>query len=288
MPHRVRKAAVAGSFYPGDGETLRDEIGRFLVNVRSSPPAGRPVVVIAPHAGYMYSGQVAAYGYRLLENLGIRTAIVISPSHVEHFPFAAVFDGDTYETPLGAIPVDRELADRIAGAAESVRRSGRGHTQDELPRREHALEVQLPFLQLVLDDVKVVPIVMGDQDWTVCEDLGRSIAPHIARPDVVVVASSDLSHFHPYDVARRKDAVFCDLLEFMDPRRLYDSVATRECEACGAGPVIASMIASANLGATRCTVLSTANSGDVTGDLKSVVGYAAAVITVPHAPAGRQ
>jgi hypothetical protein len=278
---RVRKAAVAGSFYPGDKETLRDDIDRLLANVQTTPPTGRPVVVIEPHAGYKYSGQIAAHGYRLLKDRDIRTVIVVSPSHMGHFPFAAVFDGDVYETPLGAIPVDHDLSDRIAADAPRVQRSPRGHIQSDLPSREHAIEVQLPFLQSVLGDFSIVPIVMGDQSWQVCQELGEALAPHLTRTDVLVVASSDLSHFYSYDEARSRDAVFCDLLEAGDPRRLYDSVGAGTCEACGAGPIVASLIASQRLGGTHCTVLSTANSGDVTGDRDRVVGYAAAVVTAP-------
>ncbi|MEE9270694.1 MAG: AmmeMemoRadiSam system protein B [Candidatus Krumholzibacteria bacterium] len=276
---RVRKAAVAGSFYPGDDKTLRGDIDRFLNNVQSTPSRGRPVVIMAPHAGYVYSGQVAAHAYRLLQGTAVRTVVVISPSHMEHFPFASVFDGDTYETPLGSIEVDQELSDSVAGGGLRVRRSAKGHIQTGLPHQEHALEVQLPFLQAVLGDFRIVPIVMGDQDWSVCQDLGEALGPHLTRPDVAVVASSDLSHFYSYEVARRKDAIFCELLEGMDPRRLYDSVAEGECEACGAGPVIASLIAARSLGAVRCAVLSVANSGDITGELDRVVGYAAAVVT---------
>jgi AmmeMemoRadiSam system protein B/AmmeMemoRadiSam system protein A len=278
MSDRVRKSAVAGSFYPGDPETLRNDLGALLGNVRRAADAGRPMILVEPHAGYMYSGHVAAHGYKLLENLTIDTVVVISPSHMEYFPFVSVFDGDAYETPLGAIPVNKTLAQEIATADQQLRLSERGHIQNELASREHALEVQLPFLQTVLGSFRVVPIVMGDQGWEACRVLGDALGAVLQRDDVLVVASSDLSHFYPYDVAKQMDGVFLDLLQQMDPWRLYESIKQKSCEACGAGPVISGLIAAQRVDDARCRVLSAANSGDVTGDLDRVVGYACAVI----------
>lgn len=279
---RVREAAVAGSFYPGDETTLRRTVEGFLADARVPELTGRPVALVAPHAGYVYSGRTAAYSYRCLKNRGIHTAVVISPSHMEHFPFASVFCGDSYETPLGAVEVDRKLAARIARGG-SVRCSQRGHIQPGSAGGEHALEVQLPFLQCVAGKCRIVPIVMGDQSWDLCVALGQALAPFLGRPGVVAVASSDLSHFYADDIARRKDALFCEMLESFDPAALHDAVRKNTCEACGAGPVVAALIASRTVGATRCVVLSQANSGEVTGDRDCVVGYAAAVVIDEHA-----
>jgi len=239
---------------------------------------GRVLGLMVPHAGYVYSGQIAAYGYKLIEGTPIRSAVVVSPSHMEFFQFASVFSGDAYETPLGILPVDRTLIDKIISDDGLVQRSDRGHLQDHLPQREHALEVQLPFLQSALGDISIVPIVMGDQSWEVCEALGKALAPVIAMRDVVVVASSDLSHFHSYEEAERLDGKFRDILETMDPEALFQAVRDRECEACGAGPVIAMLIAGRTAGAVSCRILRAANSGDVTGDRHSVVGYTAAAL----------
>jgi len=206
---------------------------------------------------------------------------VISPSHMEHFPFVSVFAGEAYETPLGRIAIDIETAERIAGAAPGrIRISEHGHVHTGSFRQEHALEVQLPFLQTVLGDFRLVAIVMGDQSWELCAALGEALAPHVAREDFLVVASSDLSHFHEDDTAKSMDRVFCDLVEKLDPRGLYDAVRRDKCEACGAGPVIASLIACASLEGVSCRVLHAATSGDVTGDRDSVVGYAAAVVQI--------
>lgn len=276
---RVRKPAVAGSFYPRNPQTLRKDIESYIA---AAPPAaveGRPLALIVPHAGYMYSGQIAAHGYKLIGGRGIRTVAVISPSHMEHFPFVSAFAGDAYETPLGRIPIDKETVSAVAAAAPGlIRTSERGHVHTGSYRQEHALEVQLPFLQTVLGDFELVPIVMGDQGWELCSALGEALAPHVAREDFLIVASSDLSHFHEDDTAKSMDRVFCGLVENLDVRGLYDAVRRDKCEACGAGPVIASLIACSKSGAPSCRVLHRATSGDVTGERDSVVGYAAAVV----------
>jgi AmmeMemoRadiSam system protein A len=269
---RVRKPAVAGSFYPRNPQTLRKDIESYLAAVPPVSIEGRPLVLIEPHAGYMYSGQVAAHGYKLVGGRGIRTVAVISPSHMERFPFVSVFGGDAYETPLGRIPVDKDTAATIAAAAPGlIRTSEHGHVHAGSYRQEHALEVQLPFLQTVLGDFELVPIVMGDQRWE----------------DFLIVASSDLSHFHEDGTAKSMDRVFCGLVESLDTRGLYDAVRQEQCEACGAGPVIASLIACARTGAASCRVLESATSGDVTGERDSVVGYAAAVVQAKHTGEGK-
>jgi MEMO1 family protein len=285
---RVRKPAVAGSFYPRSPQTLRNDIESYLAAVPPAAIEGRPLVLIEPHAGYMYSGQVAAHGYKLIGGRGIRTVAVISPSHMEHFPFVSVFAGDAYETPLGRIPIDKDAASAIAAASPGlIRNSEHGHVQAGSYRQEHALEVQLPFLQTVLGDFELVPIVMGDQSWELCTALGEALAPHVAREDFLIVASSDLSHFHEDGTAKSMDRVFCGLIESLDTRGLYDAVRRDKCEACGAGPVIASLIACSRTGAASCRVLHRATSGDVTGERDSVVGYAAAIVQTKNTGKGK-
>lgn len=274
---RVRKAVVAGTFYPGDAETLRTNLNSLLGSVEVPPTTGRPVVLVEPHAGYQYSGHVAAHGYKLLLDRDIRTVVVISPSHVEYFAGISVFAGAAYETPLGTLAVNQALVGALVAADPLIEKSLRGHVQDRR-RGEHALEVQLPFLQAVLPHCSIVPVVMGDQSWGYCRALGEALGPMIERPDVLIVASSDLSHFYSDDEARKLDGVFLERLTEMDPQRLYDSVREKSCEACGAGPVIAALIAASRVATPTCRVLSTANSGDVTGDRTQVVGYASAVV----------
>ncbi len=275
---KVRGSAVAGSFYPAEPALLRSQIEEFLSSAAIIQPPGRIMAIVSPHAGYIYSGLVAAHAYKLLEKQDIHRVIIISPSHVEFFPFASVFSGEAYRTPLGDIIVDRTLVDSICAGQDLVKASDRGHMQADMPRQEHALEVQLPFLQEVLDDFTIVPIVMGDQNWRICEALGKTISPLLKDPGTLVVASSDLSHFHDYDEARRLDSGFCRALEKLDAKSLYDGIKSHDFEACGAGPVISALIAARSAGAGTVKVLSQTNSGDVTGDKSSVVGYASAAI----------
>jgi len=274
---QVRKPAVAGQFYPGDPVTLTKELSDFFKRARKEPVPGKIVALISPHAGYMYSGQVAAHSFKLLEGLSFETVVVISPSHVASFPGASVYDGGFYETPLGQIPVDTALAGAIADANQRVLLSSRGHGFAG-GRGEHSLEVELPFLQLVLGDFRLVPIVMGEQDWATCEALGQALSRALEGKNSLMVASTDLSHFHPYDEAVRLDNIVMDHVSSFDPAGLHSDIASKVCEACGGGPVVATMLAAKALGADKAKVLEYANSGDVTGDRSGVVGYMAAVI----------
>lgn len=276
--HGVREPAVAGMFYPSEPSKLASQVDDFLASVDVPAGPGRPRLLVSPHAGYPYSGRIAAHGFQAVRAADIRTIVLIGPSHVEYFDHSAVFDGDGYRTPLGVLPVDHALVENITRGRRTVRRSTHGHVQPQLLRGEHALEVQLPFVQRTLPDVAVVPVVMGDQGWEYCRELGEALAEH-CDAGVLILASSDLSHFYGYEQARRLDATFCEVLVAMDAPALYDAVRTGRCEACGAGPVIASLLAVEAEPGRRCDVLESANSGDVTGDRARVVGYASALVT---------
>jgi AmmeMemoRadiSam system protein B/AmmeMemoRadiSam system protein A len=279
MKDSIRKPAVAGQFYSSDPDALRREVETMIE--RADPPTvtGDIFALISPHAGYVYSGQVAAYGYSLLKKGQFGTVVVISPCHVEYFRFASIYDGGAYETPLGQVEVDRELSEDIASRSDLVRIGPEGHGTGTRGRGEHSLEVQIPFLQVALGDFKIVPIVMGDQSADVVYGLAEALAGALAGRDVLIVASTDLSHFHDDGSARRLDGEFIRSLEAFDAAGLMQAIGSGRTEACGGGPSAAAMIASARLGATGCTVLKYANSGDVSGDRGSVVGYVSAVIT---------
>jgi len=203
--------------------------------------------------------------------------VVIAPSHTLPFSGSSVFNGAFYQTPLGKIEVDKGLAKKIAEKNSGVFLSGKGHTLGGM-RDEHSLEVQLPFLQIVLGDFKLVPIVMGDQDWESCKALADALAKALKDKNALVVASSDLSHFHPYDQAVKLDRIVIENVSAFDPEKLFDDLSHGKCEACGGGPMIACMLAAKALGAEQSKVLNYANSGDVTGDHSGVVGYMSAVI----------
>ena len=278
----IRKPAVAGLFYPRGRDALAAEIDRMIDAAESTePPEGQVRVLVSPHAGYRYSGQIAANGYKLIRGREFHTVVVISPSHVEHFGFSAVYDGGGYETPLGVAPTSQALSDRLSTLDERVRKSGNGHIQDHLPRQEHALEVQIPFLQRSLESFELVAVVMGDQNWDNCKALGEALEVLVADPGVLIVASTDLSHFYDADRADRLDHEFRKILCTLDTRALYDAVSDGRCEACGAGPVIASLLATEGLSDRTCTSITHKNSGDVTGDFSSVVGYLSAAVVAP-------
>lgn len=273
---KVRHSAVAGGFYPSDPATLRSMIESMVADAEV-PSVKQPVMaLIAPHAGYVYSGQVAAYAYALLQNREIRRVIILSPCHVEAFEGASVYDGEAYETPLGAVPVDQDFCRKLSDAHPLIHYSGKGHDTGSYARGEHAVEVQIPFLQTVLTDFKIVPVVMGDQDYQTCRALGYALAKLIPDEKTVIVTSSDLSHFHSYDEAVRKDRSVLKAIEEWDYYNLHRNLRGRTWEACGGGPIIATMIAVEQRGANVAKLLKYANSGDVPrGDRSSVVGYSA-------------
>ncbi len=282
---KVRPPAVAGQFYPADPKVLARTVDEFLARAAVEQTGGPLLALIAPHAGYEFSGQVAAYSYSLLKGRKIARVVVIAPCHVDAFPYSSVYAGDAYATPLGNVPVDKEFGERLAALSSLIQVSNRGHGEVQ-GRSEHSLEVQLPFLQRVLGQFKLVPIVMGEQGYEASRALGVSLAKLLqggqqgppAELDTVIVASSDLSHYHPYDEAVRLDHATLNALEEYDYFNMSQNFERRIWEACGGGPIVAAMIAAERLGANRAKILKYANSGDVTGDKSRVVGYGAAAL----------
>lgn len=274
-PLAVRPPAVAGMFYPESAAELRSEVHSLLAVAAATRLDGELVALVAPHAGYRYSGPTAAAAYRLLEGRSIRTAVIVSPSHREYFDGISVFDGDFYRTPLGDVAVDRELRAALLQANDpDVVASSQGH------HGEHAVEVQLPFLQVVLGgSAAILPIVMGDQRRSLCVALAHHLARILRDTESILVASTDLSHYHPYDAAVALDSAVIRSIEQFDAERLLDDLAEERVEACGGGPTAAVLLAASLLGATRVEILHRCNSGDVTGDRRSVVGYCSAAIT---------
>jgi AmmeMemoRadiSam system protein B/AmmeMemoRadiSam system protein A len=272
---KVRKPMVAGGFYPADPTELKSVIDQFLENSKIHSISGQVQAIIAPHAGYIYSGHVAAEGYAILKGKDIKRVVVISPTHIEAFRGAAIYDGDAYETPLGIIPVDKEFSDQLSKKNNLLILSSKGHETKRMGRGEHALEVQLPFLQRSLGDFKLVPIIMGDQEYETCRALGLALADLIQDDKTLIVASSDLSHFHSYDEAKRLDSKVTSSVQEWDYFNLHRNLQSGLCEACGGGPIISAMIATESNGANEARLLKYANSGDIpNGDKSRVVGYA--------------
>jgi len=268
----VRRSVIAGSWYPGDPKQLRGMIQGFLDNVKPQVLEGALVGLVSPHAGYAYSGQVAASAYAQVSAGSFATVIIIAPVHRMYPGRFAVTDKRAYETPFGVVPVN-------AGFLQAVESHVRlNRVQQDM---EHSLEIQLPFLQHVLGDFSLVPIMMGEQDWETAHELGQALAAAVhdaagERQRTLLVASTDLSHFHRYTEAVRLDNLVLDRIAAFDAEGLAGILSAQEAEACGGGPVSAVMVAAKGLGANRAAVLSYVNSGDVTGDRSSVVGYASA------------
>lgn len=274
----VRPPAVAGAFYPAAPSELAKMIAEQFAAAPKPSIAAKPTAIICPHAGYVYSGGIAARGYKILEGESYNTVIVISPSHIIAFNGVSAFKGKAYTTPLGEVPIDEALTDEIASYSDFIKVSNTGHEVGGF-RSEHALEVQLPFLQTTLGKFRLVALMMGEQRYEVCEALGNAIGKALAgRDDVLIVASSDLSHFHTSDQAKRLDSVVEGDIKSFNYKRLSGDLESRKTEACGGGPIIAAMIASEKLGATGVEITGYGDSGDITGDHSNVVGYLSAVI----------
>ncbi|MBN1473982.1 MAG: AmmeMemoRadiSam system protein B [Syntrophaceae bacterium] len=266
----IRKAIIAGSWYPGKPDVLRDGIEKYF-SAANLEFKGDIKALIAPHAGYIYSGQVAAYAYGLIRGEKYDTVIVIGPSHRVAFHGVSVFLGGGYETPLGVVPVDEDIGRKIISLNKDVQEIPAAHTS------EHSIEIQLPFLQIALGKFSFVPLVMGDQNERTCQNIAQAIHEAAGDKRVLVVGSSDLSHFHDYQKAAKLDSVSIKYLEAADAEGLLDNLSANKTEACGGGPMASSILAAKKMGASKAKVLKYSNSGDVTGDKTSVVGYVSAV-----------
>ncbi|MFQ5707648.1 MAG: AmmeMemoRadiSam system protein B [bacterium] len=269
----IRKPAVANAFYPGEAQILDHEIEELFNQVKPVELQGSIKALVSPHAGIMYSGPVAATGYKCLLTGDFPVVAIIAPSHREYFPGVSVFNGKGYQTPLGVVPVASDLADLLIAQNQRIVSSWAGH------KTEHALEVQLPFLQKVLGAFKLIPIVMGDQNYETCALLGEALSVVLEEVPALVVASSDLSHYHNYFEAVQIDNKTVNLVESFEEHKLADAIETGICEACGGGPIVTAMIAGKNIGADTAKVLLYRNSGDVTGDYTAVVGYLSAAFS---------
>ncbi len=268
----IRQPAAAGMFYPSSGERLAADIEELIHDADPGVPEGRLAGLVVPHAGYMYSGLTAAYAYRLLSGKKFDSVVIISPSHREYFEGISVYDGNAYQTPLGTMEIDAELRGALVVGQKTIIADDIGH------RSEHAVEVQVPFLQYLGCTSKFLPVVMGDQRKEFCVSLGEKLSQALTGKNILMVASSDLSHYHPAHEAERLDKIVRDDIASFDTEKLIDDLDADRAEMCGGGPVIAMLVAARLLGATKTLVLHHCNSGDVTGDRDAVVGYLSAAV----------
>jgi len=265
----VRRSAVAGTWYPGAAPALAAAVDNHLSAAHARLP-GELVALVAPHAGLMYSGPVAAHAYALLRERRVETAILVGPSHFVGFDGVAICRAGGFETPFGVASIDEDCADAIMAAGRVVREYDVAHA------REHSLEMQLPFLQHVAPRAKIVPLVMGHQTDATARGLADAMVTAARGRPVLLIASTDLSHYHDATTAARLDGVVVDRVRAFDADGLQTALDGRPDHACGGGPLIAVMRAAAQLGAPDARVLDYADSGDVSGDKTSVVGYMAA------------
>jgi len=274
----IREPSVSGSFYPGNPGVLKRDVEAYINNADIEPIKGDIKGIISPHAGYMYSGHVAAYGFKAVSKSAYDTVIVIAPSHRVYIQGASLMDRGGYRTPLGIVEIDEETAGAILKKDMII-------TNDMEPhRREHSLEVQIPFLQIALGSFRLIPIIMGGSDIEVCETLSSIIYDAIKdmKKRFLIVGSTDLSHYYPYKDAVKMDGVAVRHIDNFDTQGLIKDLRIGRYEACGAGPMITTMMLSRMLGADSSRVLKYANSGDVTGDKSGVVGYVSGVFYKSH------
>lgn len=267
----IREPAVAGMFYSASASKLKDEVALLLDNAQISESFGNIAGLVSPHAGYLYSGKTAAYAFNSLGGKNYKTVIIISPSHREYFRGISIFDGDAYRTPLGDVPVNKQIADRLISDSKTIFKGIQGH------RAEHAVEVQIPFLQMVMKEFSIVPVVLGDQSRNFVYELAEKLSG-VVDEDTLIIASSDLSHFYPRSKADKLDSIVeKDILQ-NNYEKLQSDLETHRCEACGGGAIVALMKAAGMTNRKNTKVLYRTDSGEVTGDYSEVVGYLSALI----------
>ena len=275
-PGLIKQSVVAGQFYPADREQLSSMIRLYLSSASLIDLEGKLLGMMVPHAGYVYSGPVAAYAYRQLGTRSYRRVVVIGPSHYAPFPGISALDMESYRTPLGVIPIDREVVRKLIASRDWIRYEPR------LYEKEHSLEVQLPFLQRTLSDFKLIPLIMGDSSPPLCREFAEVLLETLGTEGILYLASSDMSHYFPYDRAREMDGLTLEEMKSLDTQKLFQLQIEGKSQLCGLGPVLTLMELLQKAGGGNVNVLHYANSGDVSGDKSRVVGYGAVAFLLPE------
>ena len=265
----IRHPAVAGRFYPGDPKILLNHVRSYLSPQTAAAPA---LGCVTPHAGYVYSGAVAGAVYAQLEIP--QTIIILCPNHTGKGRPLSIMSNGAWETPLGRVPIDTAFADALKKEFLLLSEDFEAH------RTEHAIEVELPFLQACRPDFTFVPIALGTPQFEILEKLGEALAKVIQAQaeKILIIASSDMNHHENDTVTRIKDHKAIERMLALDPRGLFDVVMREEISMCGFGPTVAMLTATKRLGATSAELVKYATSGDVSGDREMVVGYAGVVV----------
>lgn len=274
---KTRKPAVAGMFYAGTARELKEQIERcykhglgpgVIAKVNNKGPRDI-VAMVVPHAGYSYSGPVAAHAYKELADDGMPdTAVIIGPNHTGYGCPVSVWTGGNWSTPFGEVEINRGLAHGLL--REGIEADETAHIH------EHSIEVQLPWLQHLYGKVKILPITMMSQDIETARMLSKAISE--AGGDLVIIASSDLTHYEPHSVAREKDTSVIEAVLSLDEEKLYERCHSLDCTMCGYGPVAVAIITAKAMNGQKARLLGYATSGDTSGDFSRVVGYSSIVM----------
>jgi hypothetical protein len=267
----VRQPTVAGRFYPGEARQLSDDVARYL-SAGSGTRAEAARAIVTPHAGYIYSGGIAGRTY--VRVAVPKRVVLICPNHTGLGAARSLWARGVWRLPSGDVEVDSELCERV-GEYAGLRNDERAHL------REHAIEVHLPFLQALQPSLRIVPICLARLKLAECLSIGTGLARAIreTNQDVLVVASTDMSHYVPADVARKWDMCALDRVLAMDPDGLYSVVTRHDISMCGFIPTTVALAVAVELGATRAELVAYGNSGETSGDYERVVGYAGVIIT---------
>ncbi|HXV18921.1 MAG TPA: AmmeMemoRadiSam system protein B, partial [Candidatus Omnitrophota bacterium] len=269
----TRHPYVDGSFYPKDPAKLSGMIDSFLAKAPSREAGeGEITAILVPHAGYVYSGQVAAYAFKKIEGLSFDTVILFGLYHKAPFEGASVWTKGSWKTPLGEVPIDTELAEAI------VRENKQFAFTQDAHRAEHSLEVEIPFLQKTLKNFKIVPIVMNTPSLEISQALAEAIVKNSGKRRILILGSTDMSHYHAGDTARTMDLESVRVLELGDTEELLRQVNSGKIELCGIAGIAAAIETAKRMGGSTIRTLRYAHSGNVTGDDTRVVGYGSLVI----------
>ncbi len=275
----VKEPNVSGMFYPADAGLLSSAIDGYLSQADVDIFDGNIFALISPHAGYEFSGKVAAFGYKQIKNKSYKTVIIIGPSHHYGFQGASVYPNGKFRTPLGDVEIDVELSAKLLNSGLGIR------FIPEAFAKEHSIEVQIPFLQKTLHNFKIVPVMMGDCDFLMCQKIAGALKTAIAaRTDILVVVSTDMYHGYDYAEANTVDSLAIDYLKKMDAKNIYQGLRENKVQLCGGLPVVVALILGGDLGHDKVNILKHTNSAEVTGKkIKGIwtVGYLSAFIDQP-------
>lgn len=278
----IKEPNVAGQFYPGDKKGLSAQIDERLNQASPEEIKGDILCLISPHAGYDFCASVAAFGYKLIQGKTYKTVVVIGPSHYYGFNGIAVYPGGRFRTPLGDLEIDADFAQKLLEPQQNISADIKAFN------KEHSVEVQLPFLQKTLQDFKIVPIVVGQCEYNTLNQLAENLSQAIAnRTDVLIIASTDLTHSYDFAQTRKVDKLTLKHLQEMDPEDIYRKLSSEEIQMCGGLPVVSAIITAKKSGYDKIKLLSHTDSAEVTGNKTKgnwTVGYASAIIYRENKP----